>query len=345
MHSMGSSVKHDAPHVRRRVSRAEAVREPSVCTVALLEVDPDLARPLDPDDAATARRFAVAELRRIAPGLWRPADAFTPQPDTIGLLMGSGLMSRNIILGGRWCTELLGPGDLLRPWEDGSAGVLVSCDVRWHVLEEAQLAILGRGFAIVAARWPALTSALVARAVGRSHALALSATISSTTGLETRLLMLFWHLADRWGKVRRDGVVVPVQMTHELIARLIGARRPSVSTALKRLERDALITRLNGTGWLLGGPPPKSVLRHESECGGAASAGDAAPPQLELISRHDAGPAGDGVRDDTRGSGDAAALRAEPANMLAQVQAGVRRRSAPSRRRGTGRRRAGALRA
>jgi CRP/FNR family transcriptional regulator, cyclic AMP receptor protein len=45
------------------------------------------------------------------------------------------------------------------------------------------------------------------------------------------VLVLFWHLADRWGRVERDGVHVPMRLTHELLGRLIAVRR-ATATAL-----------------------------------------------------------------------------------------------------------------
>jgi hypothetical protein len=74
--------------------------------------------------------------------------------------------------------------------------------------------------------------------------------------VELRLLMLLWHLADRWGRVRPDGVSVPLRLTHETIGRLIAARRPSVSSAMKALERRELVRRDRGDGWLLTAEPP-----------------------------------------------------------------------------------------
>lgn len=243
----------------------------AISGVAVLDADPDLADLLDEDEREQARNSLVAPAIRLSKGEWCPRRAVPDEKHHIGVLVTRGILCREARIGESIGSELVGPGDLLRPW-DGGRGVFVSYDVRWHVLDEAELAILGRGFAVEAARWPALTSALVARAISRSHALALSATISCTTGLDSRLLMLFWYLADRWGRVRRDGVVVPVRMTHELIARLIGARRPSVSTALKRLEHEGLITR-HGGGWLLAGDPPIAALRRPRGCDSAAHAG------------------------------------------------------------------------
>ena len=247
-----------------------------IAAVRVLDVDRDLADALDDQELEAARCALVAPAITLGKGGWTPRRAAPGENAHIGVLVTRGILCREVAIGDSVCAELVGPGDLLRPWEGGSS-LLVSCDVHWHVLQEAQLAMLGRSFAGVAARWPALTSALVGRAISRSHALALSAIISCTTGLETRLSMLFWHIADRWGKVRTDGVVVPIQMTHELIGRLIGARRPSVSTALKQLERDGFITRLDGAGWLLRGEPPRAAPRRDSPCAGAGD-GSLHPP-------------------------------------------------------------------
>ncbi len=239
-----------------------------VVGVRVLDADPDLADALEAHELEEARYSLVAPAITLGKGDWNPHHVVPAKKGHVGVLVTEGILCRQVVIGDSVCAELVGPGDLLRPWDGASAGVLVSCDVRWDVLEEAQLAVLGPRFATVAARWPALTSALVARAVSRSHALALSATISCTTGVETRLSMLFWHMAERWGRVCPDGVVVPVSMTHELIARLIGARRPSVSTGLKQLERDGRITRVHGGGWLLTGDPPRTVPQDPSGVGG-----------------------------------------------------------------------------
>ena len=53
--------------------------------------------------------------------------------------------------------------------------------------------------------------------------------------------MFLWYLADRWGTVRTDGVLVPVSLTHATLSELIAARRQTVSSALGALERDGLV--------------------------------------------------------------------------------------------------------
>ena len=51
-------------------------------------------------------------------------------------------------------------------------------------------------------------------------------------------------------------VIVPLALTHRILGQLVGARRPTVSTALAELaERGELVRRPDGS-WLLQGDPP-----------------------------------------------------------------------------------------
>lgn len=233
-------------------------------TVRMLDCDPELADALDDHELEQARRVLVAPTLTLEEGPWRPRGVARAGSGHLGVLVVDGLLCREVCVAGTRSDELLGPGDLLRPWDELSPVEMMPCEVHWQVLKRAQLAVLGPRFSQTAARWPALSSALVARAVARAQGLALVRAISCTTGLDKRLLILFWHLAGRWGRVRRDGIVMPIPLTHKLIGRLVGARRPSVSTALKQLERDGRLARLHDGGWLLTGEPPReSAALHD----------------------------------------------------------------------------------
>jgi len=59
--------------------------------------------------------------------------------------------------------------------------------------------------------------------------------------------------------VTRDGVVVPLPLTHELIGQVVGARRPAVTTALGHLHAHGLVARRADGGWLLRGAPPQEL--------------------------------------------------------------------------------------
>ena len=92
----------------------------------------------------------------------------------------------------------------------------------------------------------------------RSVRLGTTQAISQLTRVDRRLRALFWHLAERWGRVSSQGVIVPLALTHRILGQLVGARRPTVSTALAELaEREELVRRPDGS-WLLRGDPPNA---------------------------------------------------------------------------------------
>jgi hypothetical protein len=89
----------------------------------------------------------------------------------------------------------------------------------------------------------------------RAQRLATTQAISQLNRVDRRLLSLFWHLAERWGRMTPEGVAVPLTLSHRMLGQLVGARRPTVSTAISDLAgRDELVRRPDGT-WLLKGDP------------------------------------------------------------------------------------------
>jgi CRP-like cAMP-binding protein len=226
----------------------------------LLDADPQLATVLEEGALEVARRHVIAPVVAIAPGHFDPLTAARPQPGHLGLLMLDGLILRDTALLDVAMPELLGPGDLIRPWEDELAGSSVEVDVAWTVAEPTRVAVLDRDVAAVLVRWPELAAALLERAAERSRHLAVLAGIGHLKRVDQRLLALLWHLADRFGKVESRGVIVPMRLTHELLAAAIGARRPSTTTALRDLSRRGLVSRDAGGAWLLHGGPPEELL-------------------------------------------------------------------------------------
>ena len=72
--------------------------------------------------------------------------------------------------------------------------------------------------------WPVV---LQRRFATQAEAASLRTAIVSLPRVEQRILALFWQLAERWGKVGADGVRLELKLTHELIGRLAGAKRPT----------------------------------------------------------------------------------------------------------------------
>jgi hypothetical protein len=218
-------------------------------SVAVFHEAPELLRAVRPEDRAGLSRLRV-QVAGIDRGPWRPA---TPQSDAhthLGLLVVDGLVLRRVTLGGRKGAELLGAGDLLQPWVRQMPYDTLSAEPGWEMLEPSRLAILDRRFAVQVAPWPEIAAALLARATERARMLAFQHVASHIPGLEGRLLALMWAFADRWGRVTREGVAIPLRLTHATLAELVGASRPSVSTALARLAREGVLNRTT-SGWLL----------------------------------------------------------------------------------------------
>ena len=133
--------------------------------------------------------------------------------------------------------------------------------VRWDVLEMTRVAVLDRRFASAISRWPDLVAALVARAIARSRSLLLNLAISQLVGVDIRLLVQLWHIAERWGFKDASGCVVPVHLTHQLLANLISAQRPTVTSALAGLAEQGRLTRRRDGLIVLHGDPP-TEFRH-----------------------------------------------------------------------------------
>ena len=234
--------------------------------VHVLDEDKSLASALTAGDlAAAAQRLVAAELR-VPRGAWNAEHTLGDRPGDLGFLVLDGLLIRRSTLGRHVCVELLGSGDLVRPWDAEDAGAApLTTGARWRVVEAARLAVLDARFAALAVRFPPLTAALLSRTVRRAQWLATLLAVSAMPRLDARLLAVLWHLADRWGKVGREGTIVPLRLTHEILAGLVGAQRPSVTTALRSLERRDFVRRDAAGGWLLLGDPPGDPERATEE--------------------------------------------------------------------------------
>jgi CRP/FNR family cyclic AMP-dependent transcriptional regulator len=74
--------------------------------------------------------------------------------------------------------------------------------------------------------------------------------------------LTLWHLAERWGRVHTDGIVVPLPLRHQRLADLVGAQRQSVTTAMGSLTRNGSISRRRDGNWVLHGDPPAELRHH-----------------------------------------------------------------------------------
>lgn len=224
-------------------------------SVRVLEEDPDLGASLGPEEFRLAVPAATAPAFTHPSGPWR----FPPPPDAVGLglLVLRGMILIRIDVGERAHIELLGEGDVISPWVGLGPDLAVSADVTSTVISELRLALLGRDFATRTAGWPEIQAALMQRLIARARRLSLQSAINGLTRTEDRLELSLWQLASRFGKVTPDGYKLWPRLTHTQLAEIVAAQRPSVTTALVRLEQAGRLHR-SPDGWLLpGGPPAK----------------------------------------------------------------------------------------
>jgi CRP-like cAMP-binding protein len=225
----------------------------------LLEVDPDLADRLPQGELAAAREAAAVRVEGLAKGAWEPA-APAPAAEGFGLLVLSGFLVRRVGRDGHFGAELLGPGDLLRPWQVPGRLASRPFESTWQTVAAAELAVLDGEFVERISPYPQIAVRLVDRAMLRSRHLALELAVIQQRRIEDRLRMLFWLLADRWGRVTSDGVRVAAPLTHALLAELVAARRPTVSAALGSLADTGEVTRA-GDEWTLRATPAAGPKR------------------------------------------------------------------------------------
>ncbi len=228
---------------------------PGAGRVMVLDADRELGERLDP------QRRAQAVPRSLARTLWRDTGWWAADEDAghgrdgLGMLVIEGVLVRRVGVRDRFGAELLAAGDLVQPFAHDGEEATLPFTARWRVLSPLRLAVLDLAWMARMAPYPEVTAALVGRAMVRSRRLASMLAIAQHHRLDDRLRLFFWEVADRFGRVRPDGVKLELDLTHELIGHLVGAHRPSVSAALARLQAAGEVERRDRR-WLLHGSPP-----------------------------------------------------------------------------------------
>jgi CRP/FNR family cyclic AMP-dependent transcriptional regulator len=231
-------------------------------TTRVLDHDRPLRDLVPVAQAGDAGAASIARVIDVPVGTWVAQEQADDARGGIGLVCLEGFVLRRVGVRTSFGAELLGPGDILRPWQydgDDAAGLLGE-DTSWRVIAASRFAVLDVRWAMRMAPWPAVGCELVGRALERSRRLATLMAISQHRRLDARLRLLLWKLADRFGVVRRDGVHLEIPLTHEALSLLAVARRPSVSTTLRRLADAGELRQEHRHIVLLGRPPGPDEL-------------------------------------------------------------------------------------
>jgi CRP/FNR family transcriptional regulator, cyclic AMP receptor protein len=221
-------------------------------TIRLLDYDPALGASVRAQRREEAYATAEATLIEIPRGPWtlEGLTAGVGGDDPYGALLLDGLVNRTVMLGGAVSAQLLGRGDLIRARDDADEA-LVATETRWTVIEPLTVALLDERFLMTVRRWPEIVAALFERVAAQDSRRDVHRALSQLPRVEDRVHALLWLLAERWGRVTPQGVTLRLRLTHELIGQLVGAKRPTVSLALKELEERGSVHRRADGGWLL----------------------------------------------------------------------------------------------
>lgn len=187
-----------------------------------------------------------ARTTSIRTGSWEPWTDPVIASASLPLLVVDGAILRFVSVRGREGADLLGPGDLLE--HEPADGQFTT---RLRALTPCRLALLDDSVQAAAAADPRLTSALLDAALHRAGTLAGQVVLAQLVAIEDRLRILFPSLAERWGRVTSDGVVLPGFLSHSVLSALVGARRPSLTAAVGRLVEDGVVERLPDRRWRL----------------------------------------------------------------------------------------------
>jgi CRP-like cAMP-binding protein len=245
-------------------------------SLRLLAVDSDLASAID--DAARRRsalRAVTAGSLDLVPGDHLAGDELADEAK-LGMIVLTGFLVREWLTARRASADLIGPGDVVQPRAEPMVAMLHQTPA-WTALTDVRLALLDSDFFERAADWPEVAGALLERAGRLGQRLSLRGAIAGLPTIDARLLAAFWLWASQWGAVAGQGVVLRVPLSHERLAHLIQARRPTVTTAIGRLRRSGLISQGHDGSW---------VLRRPARGNGAQASDGVAMPLLDELLAH-----------------------------------------------------------
>lgn len=257
-----------AIHYRLREMSSSHATGPA--TIGLLDGVPELSDFLSAEERPLVARIAIPA--RSFSGRPLDIDELLDRSNAFAAVVVDGLLLHRLAVGDQPALRLLGRGDMIAR----------SSGMRCNVLSESSycagsllsLALLDDRVLIAARRFPRLFAGLQSRLGEQHQRLAAQLAICQLPRVEDRLLSLMWLLAETWGRVTPSGTVLPMALTHDALGELIGARRPTVTLALKELSERGSLFRQDGE-WLLLEPPPQ---------GSARSAPRAAPEVVPLQS-------------------------------------------------------------
>jgi CRP/FNR family transcriptional regulator, cyclic AMP receptor protein len=227
-------------------------REPTapVAAINLLEVLPEVAPTIPPEDRELAERTLMMP-RLVARDVDLAETLAHTGTDGFDFLVIEGIVLKETRLSTRAALELLGPGDVLGPPLSAVHQIESRAVSRYLAHGAVTLAELGARFRAAARRWPGLSDVLLDRLARQTHRASMHLAMLHLPRIEDRIVALFSDLAERFGQMTPEGALIDIDLTHEMIGRLVGSRRPSVSLALHSLAANGTLVRQKDARWAL----------------------------------------------------------------------------------------------
>ncbi len=218
--------------------------------VSLAAVWPDILASVPSEDRQLADRTLVLPL--VSAHDEDLAEVIgTQMPGALDFLIMDGVVLKETTFAGRAALELLGPGDVLAPPLAAAYQPESRAVSRYLAYGQVSLAVIEAQFRRARTRWPGIADFLHDCLGRQTHRASMHVAMLHQPRVEDRVIALFADLAERFGRVTADGILVDVPLTHDIIGGLVGSRRPTVTLALQTLASEGALERLDGNRWKL----------------------------------------------------------------------------------------------
>lgn len=232
---------------RQPDNRGRAHEAPAV---SLAAVWPEILARVPAEDRQLAERKLMLPLISVRDEHF--AEVIMPHsPGAFGLVIVDGVVLKETTLARRSALELKGPGDVLAPRLTAIDQLESRAVSHYLAHERVSLGVIGAHFRQARSRWPGIADFLeecLGRQIDRAS---MHIAMLHQPRVEDRLIAFFADLAERFGHVSPDGILIDLPLTHDIIGGLVGSRRPTVTLALRNVASDGLLERLEDNRWKL----------------------------------------------------------------------------------------------
>jgi CRP/FNR family cyclic AMP-dependent transcriptional regulator len=221
----------------------------SLSRVSLPEVLPELVAEIPKSDRDLA--LEVLSVPAVYASDQRLDEILASMPTAFDFIIAEGIVLKQTSYAGRQALELYAPGDVLAPPLTASRQIESPAISSYRAHGDVLLAVLEHRFRVAARRWPGLSDVFHDHLARQTHRASMRLARLHLSRSEDRVLALFSDLAERFGRVTPNGIVIDLDLTHDLIGQMVASRRPTVSLALDQLAHAGQLTRTDTGQWNL----------------------------------------------------------------------------------------------